>query len=65
MDRPKQRYVADLKEINVGLQSDGYRYLLNIVDAFSKYSWSFIIKDKKAETIHKYFQKVINDKGTP
>ena len=39
--------------------------MLNIVDAFSKYAWSFPIKNKKAETIEKYFKKVIMERGAP
>lgn len=55
VDGPKARYVADLKELNNSLKQSGYFYLLNIVDAFSRFSWSYLIRNKEAATIHKYF----------
>ena len=59
------RYVADLKELNNSLQQNGYKYMLNIIDAFSKYAFSFLIKNKEAGTIYKYFQKVLLERGSP
>lgn len=39
--------------------------MLNIVDAFSKYVFSYLIKNKEATTIHKLFQQVILERGAP
>ena len=38
MEGPKARYVADLKELHNSLKQDRNVYLLNIVDAFSRYA---------------------------
>ena len=42
----------------------GYKYLLTVLDVFSKYAWVVPIKDKKGETITKAF-KVIVGKRKP
>ena len=51
----------------------GYKYLLTVLDAFSKYAWVVPIKDKKGETITKAFRVIVGkrkpvylwtDKGT-
>ena len=40
----------------------GYRYLLMVLDVFSKYGWIVPIKDKKDETVTNAF-KTIFKKG--
>ena len=51
----------------------GYKYLLTVLDVFSKYAWVVPIKDKKGETITKAFRVIVGkrkpvylwtDKGT-
>ena len=51
----------------------GYKYLLTVLDVFSKYAWVVPIKDKKGETITKAFKVIVGkrkpvylwtDKGT-
>ena len=37
----------------------GYRYLLNIIDVFSKFAWSIPIKNKTGNTITESFDDVI------
>ena len=39
----------------------GIRFLLCIIDIFSKYAWVFPLKDKKGVTIVNAFQKIIDD----
>ena len=39
----------------------GFRFLLCVIDIFSKYAWFVILKDKKGMTIVNAFQKIIND----
>ena len=39
-------------------QNEGYRYILNIVDCFSRYAWSIPLKDKKAETVLNAFKTI-------
>jgi hypothetical protein len=45
-------------------ENDGFKYLLSIIDVFSKYAWLVPLRDKKATTITKAFHKVIEDSGT-
>ena len=51
----------------------GYKYLLTVLDVFTKYAWVVPIKDKKGETITKAFKVIVGkrkpvylwtDKGT-
>ena len=39
----------------------GFRFLLCVIDAFSKYAWVIALKDKKGISIANAFQKIIND----
>ena len=39
----------------------GFRFLLCVIDIFSKYAWVVLLKDKKGMTIVNAFQKIIND----
>ena len=37
----------------------GFRYILNVIDVFSKFVWSVPIKDKTGETIANRFQSIV------
>ena len=37
------------------------RFLLCVIDSFSKYAWVFPLKDKKGVTIANAFQSILND----
>ena len=39
----------------------GFRYLLCVIDIFSKYSWVVPLKDKKGISIDDVFQKILDD----
>ena len=39
----------------------GFRFLLCVIDTFSKYAWVFPLKDKKAASIVGAFQKILDD----
>ena len=39
----------------------GFRFLLCVIDIFSKYAWVVPLKDKKGISIVNAFQKIIND----
>ena len=39
----------------------GIRFLLCVVDMFSKYAWVFPLKDEKGVTIFDTFQKILTD----
>ena len=40
-------------------ENQNYRYMLNVVDCFSKYAWSVPLLDKKAETVLNALEKII------
>ena len=39
----------------------GYRFLLCVIDIFSKYAWVVPLKDKKGITITNAFQKILKE----
>ena len=42
---------------------NGFRFLLCVIDIFSKYSWVFPLKDKKGVSIVNAFQKTLDKPG--
>jgi len=47
-------------------ENKGYRYMLNVVDAFSKYAWSIPLKDKTGLTTLNAFKQIVeNSKRKP
>ena len=43
----------------------GVKYLLCVIDLFSKYAWGIPIKDKKGTSIVNAFKKIISEKRKP
>ena len=41
----------------------GFRFLLCVIDAFSKYAWVIPLKDKKGMSIFNAFQKILDKSG--
>jgi transposase InsO family protein len=41
----------------------GFRYMLNVVDCFSKFAWSIPLKDKKALTVLDAFKLIVKESG--
>ena len=39
----------------------GFRFLLHVIDIFSKYAWVVSSKDKKGVSIGGAFQKILDD----
>ena len=57
--------ILDLKDYGPK-NNRGYRYVLVIVDNFSKYGWTIPIKNKNAQTIKDSFENIlINSKRSP
>jgi hypothetical protein len=44
-------------------QNNGYNYMLNVIDVFSKYAWSIPMKNKTGKTTLEGFQKIVNESG--
>ena len=42
--------------------NDGYKYILNIIDCFSKYVWSYQIRDKSAKEVESVFREIFEDR---
>lgn len=50
---------ADLVEMQEWSKNNrGYRYMLNVIDVFSKYAWSLPLKDKRGETVTEAFKVI-------
>ena len=41
--------------------SKGFRFLLCVIDIFSKYAWVLLLKDRKGVSIANAFQQILND----
>ena len=53
---------ADLADMQlIIIFNKGYRFLLCVIDIYSKYEWDVLLKDKKGITITKAFQKVLDE----
>jgi len=63
---PFEHVQIDLKDLS-GYKddNDGYRYALNIVDHFSSYPWTFLLKDKTAESVMKCLKDFFKLFGCP
>ena len=58
---------ADLLILNkCNKENKGFKYLLNVIDCFSKYSWSVALKTKKAYDVADAFEQILkNSSRTP
>lgn len=55
-----QQWVADLVEVqNISKYNRGMRYLLMVIDAFSKYAWIEPIKTKTGKAVTEAFEKIL------
>ena len=55
-----QQWVADLIEVQtLSKQNKGYRYILVMIDAFSKYAWARPIKKKTGKYVTDAFTKIL------
>ena len=53
---------ADLADMQlISKFNNGFRFLLCVVDIFSKYSWVVPLKDKKGVSIINAFQKILKE----
>lgn len=42
-------------------KNNGYKYMLNVIDIYSRFAWSFALKNKKPEEVLPHLKIVIND----
>ena len=53
---------ADLAEIQlISKFNKGFRFLLCVIDIFSKYTWVVCLKDKRGISLVNAFQKILHD----
>ena len=53
---------ADLSDMQLLSKfNKGFRFLLCVIDIFSKYAWVVPLKDKKGVSIVNAFQKLLDD----
>ena len=53
---------ADLADMHlISKFNKGIRFLLCVIDIFSKYAWAVPLRDKKCVTIVNSFQKILDD----
>ena len=56
-------WAADLVDICVfSWDNKGFKFILRIIDVFSKYGWLVPLKDKKGLTMRETFQKVFKER---
>lgn len=61
-----EQWTADLIEvINITKYNRGYRYLLTVVDVFSKHAWVEPIKNKTGQAVTEAFEKILKQGRTP
>ena len=66
MNEPRDRYIIDLTYLTYELyEGTEYRYLLNIVDHFSKYLLSYLITKKSAKIICEKLEHCFKTIGVP
>ena len=59
-------WCSDLVEMQqFGKWNRGYRYLLMILDIFSKYGWIIPLKDKKGESVAEAFKTIFKEGRNP
>lgn len=57
-------WAADLVDMNqLSEHNDNWKYILTIIDCFSRFAWAVPLKDKMGSTILKAFQKISVDSG--
>ena len=57
------QWQADLLDMgSLSKVNAGYRYLLSIIDCFSKYAWAIPLKNKDGKTVVAGFQKALTER---
>jgi hypothetical protein len=56
------QWSADLMDlVKFAKYNDGYRYILVVIDVFSKYLWLRKLKDNKGESVAKAFETIFKE----
>src|SRR5579859_3658577 len=58
-----EQFQADLADLSsISKQNDGIRYLLTVIDVFSKYAWVIPLKNKGAKTVCQALETVFEER---
>ena len=57
---PFNRWCMDLVDFGTK-ESDGMKWVLNVVDTFSKYAWSRAMPNKDGDTVVKYLKEILDE----
>ena len=61
-----EQWTTDLIEvINISKQNKGFKYLLTVVDVFSKRAWVEPLKNKTAQAVTEAFEKILKQGRKP
>ena len=61
-----QIWPSDLVELQPSSKfNKGFKYLLMVIDVFSKYGWIMPLKDKKGETVTEVFKTIFKEGRKP
>jgi len=61
-----EQWTADLIEVvNIAKYNQGYRYLLTVVDVFSKHAWVQPVKSKTGKAVTEAMAKILKGGRTP
>lgn len=64
--KPFERFIGDLTELPAELvEKTNYKYQFNLIDHFSKYSFSYILNNKSADTILRCLKECFEKNGIP
>ena len=63
IDKQWQADLADMQSL--AKQNDGYKYLLTVIDCFSKYAWAIPIKEKSAASLLRAFKLLFEKQAYP
>lgn len=64
--KPMEHWQVDLIDMSsVSKQNDNVNFLMNVIDIFSKFAWSFPLKNKSSKSIAYSLQQIICIEGSP
>ena len=66
MNHINEIWAADLVEMQqFSIWNKGYKYLLKVIDVFSKYGWIVPVKNKQGEPVKEAFQSIFKNGRKP
>ena len=66
MNKPKERYVIDITYLPFEIYKNSkFRYILNCLDHFSKFLFSFLLENKTAKEINDKLKLIFQINGFP